>query len=124
LEAVNLRSRKKDWALDLSGGEAQRVCLARALALQPEVLLLDEPTANLDPANAAIVESAVREFAEKERGVVVFATHNMFEARRLAGRVLLLIGGEVIEECDAGKFFSNPDDERSAEFVRGGIVFG
>jgi len=124
LKAVNLYDHRRDRAINLSGGEAQRLCLAKALALQPEALLLDEPTANLDPMNTVIVENVVREFVTKEIGIVIFTTHNMFEARRLAGRIMLLIDGKVIEEDDADKFFSNPDDERAAEFVRGGIVIG
>jgi tungstate transport system ATP-binding protein len=122
LEAVNLLDFAEKHAYTLSGGEAQRLCLAMALALQPEVLLLDEPTANLDPANIIIVENIIREYAKK-RGVAIFTTHNMFEAKRLADKVALLINGSIIEEADVQDFFSNQKDDRTAKFVRGEIAF-
>ena len=124
LKKVNLFDYKSRHAYTLSGGEAQRLCLARALTLKPEVLLLDEPTANLDPANTIIIEKIVREYVKNEKGVVLLATHNMFEAKRLADRVALLINGAIIEENGAGEFFSNPKDARTASFTRGEIVFG
>ena len=122
LEAVNLLDFADKHAYTLSGGEAQRLCLAMALALQPEVLLLDEPTANLDPANIIVVENIIREYAKK-RGIVIFTTHNMHEAKRLAGKVALLIDGSIIEEAEVNDFFNNPKDNRAARFVRGEIVF-
>jgi len=122
LKSVNLLDFADKHAYTLSGGEAQRLSLAMALALKPEVLLLDEPTANLDPANIIIVENIIREYAKKQ-GVVVFTTHNMFEAKRLADRVALLMDGSIIEESDVEGFFNNPKDERAVRFVRGEIVF-
>lgn len=122
LKAVNLLDYKDKHAYTLSGGEAQRLCLAMALALEPEVLLLDEPTANLDPSNIVIVEKIIKDYAG-HGGTVIFTTHNMFEARRLADRVAMLIDGLIIEEADVEDFFNNPRDERAAKFVKGEIVF-
>ncbi len=122
LKMVNLFDYRSRHAHTLSGGEAQRLCLARTLALEPEVLLLDEPTANLDPANTIIIENIVREYAKKEQSAVIFTTHNMFEARRLADRVALLVNGAIIEEKSAEEFFNSPSDPRTASFIRGEIV--
>lgn len=124
LEAVNLYDYRDSQAHTLSGGEAQRLCLARALVLEPEILLLDEPTANLDPANTIVVENIVREYGRNGKGVVIFTTHNMFEAKRLADRILLLVDGRIVEEGDAAEFFASPHDDRAAKFVRGEIILG
>ncbi|MGQ9781459.1 MAG: ABC transporter ATP-binding protein [Nitrososphaeria archaeon] len=121
LNAVGLLEYVGKHAYTLSGGEAQRLCLAMALALEPEILLLDEPTANLDPANIFVVEKMVRDYAKKG-GTVIYTTHNMFEAKRLADRVALLMDGSIIEEADSEDFFNNPKDERAAKFVGGEIV--
>lgn len=109
-------------AQDLSGGEAQRTALARALAVEPEVLLLDEPTANLDPYNLSMVERAIQDLRREQRCTLVVVTHNVFQARRLADRVAMLHGGELIEASDAESFFERPRDPRSAAFVRGELV--
>jgi len=124
LKAVNLYDLRAARAHSLSGGEAQRLCLAGALIVEPEGLLLDEPMANLDPANAIIVEGIVRDYASEKRGIVVFTTHNMFEAKRLADRVLLLIDGRVVEEGDAVEVLDRPKEDMTARFLRGEIVFG
>jgi tungstate transport system ATP-binding protein len=109
-------------ASSLSGGEAQRVALARALAVDPEVLLLDEPTANLDPYNMGLVEGLIQELRDESRCTLVVVTHNVFQARRLADRVAMLHEGRLIEEGEAADFFEHPRDARAAAFVRGELV--
>jgi tungstate transport system ATP-binding protein len=109
-------------ASSLSGGEAQRVALARALALDPEVLLLDEPTANLDPYNLGLVEGLIQELRTERRCTLIIVTHNVFQARRLADRVAMLHEGRLIEAAGATEFFERPKDPRAAAFVRGELV--
>jgi tungstate transport system ATP-binding protein len=105
----------------LSGGEQQRLALARALARDPAVLLLDEPTASLDPAATKSVEDIVRAIAA--RGVkVVMATHDIGEARRLAGDVVFLHGGRVVETGDAHAFFSSPKTSEAKAFLAGDLL--
>src|SRR4051812_15304934 len=92
-------------ARTLSGGEAQRVALARALVLEPRVLLLDEPTANLDPHNVASIEAIVRGLPVQRGTTVVIVTHNTFQARRLADRAALLLEGRLAEIGKIGQMF-------------------
>jgi tungstate transport system ATP-binding protein len=106
----------------LSGGEAQRVALARALAVEPEVLLLDEPTANLDPYNLSVVEGMIQELRAERACTLIVVTHNVFQARRLADRVAMLHEGRLIEAAEASEFFDHPRDPRAAAFVRGELV--
>ncbi len=123
LDRVGLMPFAHQPAQKLSGGELQRAALARALVLDPEVLLLDEPTANLDPYNVGLIESIVRE-QNRERGTtVVLVTHNVFQARRLAIRVGLLLEGKVVEVAPVEQFFESPRDPRTAAFVRGKMVY-
>jgi tungstate transport system ATP-binding protein len=107
----------------LSGGEMQRVALARALVLEPRVLLLDEPTANLDPYNVRLIENLVREQHSRYGTTIVLVTHNVFQARRLAERVGLLLEGELVEVAPADTFFSAPHDPRTAAFLSGDLVY-
>jgi tungstate transport system ATP-binding protein len=122
LERLDLDSLSGAQASSLSGGESQRVALARALAVEPEVLLLDEPTANLDPFNLSLVEAMIQELRAERRCTLVIVTHNVFQARRLADRVAMLHGGSLIEEAEAARFFDRPVDPRAAAFVRGELV--
>jgi tungstate transport system ATP-binding protein len=123
LEQVGLGALARQRARTLSGGEAQRVALARAMVLQPDVLLLDEPTANLDPYNVGLIEDIVRSLNREQEITLVLVTHNVFQAKRLARRVALLLEGQVVEVADAQTFFQSPCDLRTAAFVRGEMVY-
>ena len=110
-------------ARTLSGGETHLVAMARALVVEPDVLLLDEPTAHLDPAHVALAEDAVRQEQRRRSMTVVWATHNLFQARRAADRVGLLLGGELVELQPAPIFFEGPSDSRTADFVQGRMIY-
>ncbi len=123
LEEVGLAHLAHQKARTLSGGEAQRVALARAIVLQPEVLLLDEPTANLDPYNVGLIEKIVLHLNQTHQTTLVLVTHNVFQAKRLAQRVIFLLDGKVIEVSPTDAFFNQPQDPRTAAFVRGDMVY-
>lgn len=123
LEQVGLAELVSQQARTLSGGEAQRVALARAIALRPEVLLLDEPTANLDPYNVGLIEKIAGDLNRQNGTTLVLVTHNVFQARRLAHRVAFLLDGKVIEVAYTDQFFNHPNDPRTAAFVRGDMVY-
>ena len=123
LERVGLLSLAHRRARKLSGGEAQRVALARALVIRPDVLLLDEPTANLDPYNVGLIENIVSQLNHDQGTTIVLVTHNVFQARRLAHRVGLMLEGRMIEVADTHTFFEAPSDPRTAAFVRGDMVY-
>jgi tungstate transport system ATP-binding protein len=123
LDQVGLGDLARQKARTLSGGEAQRVSLARAMVLEPDVLLLDEPTANLDPYNVGLIEEIVRSLNERRGTTLVLVTHNVFQARRLADRVGLLLEGRVVEIAETAEFFESPRDPRTAAFVRGEMVY-
>jgi tungstate transport system ATP-binding protein len=109
-------------ARTLSGGEIQRLAFGRALAFDPEVLLLDEPTANLDPRNVRIVEGLVRRC--QARGVtIVLATHQIFQARRLATRAALLLDGQIVESGPVPILLDAPRDERTRAFLTGDMIY-
>ncbi len=108
-------------ARKLSGGEQQRLALARALAREPQILLLDEPTASLDPAATKAIEDVIRVVAA--RGIkVVMSTHDLGEARRLAGEIVLMHRGRVIESGAADTFFADPRTEEARRFMRGELL--
>ncbi|MBK1669686.1 ABC transporter ATP-binding protein [Rhodovibrio sodomensis] len=105
----------------LSGGEQQRLALARAWATRPEVLFLDEPTANLDPAGAHVVERMVAEI--KDRGTkIVLTTHDLGQARRLGDEVVFLHRGRLVERSPAQSFFDQPQSEQARAFLSGDLV--
>lgn len=123
LEQVGLEALARQRARTLSGGEAQRVALARAMVLQPDALLLDEPTANLDPYNVGLIEEITCQL-NRERGTsIVLVTHNVFQAKRIAHRVAFLLEGRIVEVASAEAFFQSPRDPRTAAFVRGEMVY-
>jgi tungstate transport system ATP-binding protein len=122
LESVGLAHVAGASARTLSGGETQRVALGRALAFAPEVLLLDEPTANLDPGNVRLVEDLVRQ--QQAAGVtVVLATHQIFQARRLAHRAAFLLDGRIVESGPTPGLFEHPSDPRTRAFLSGEMVY-
>ena len=123
LAQVGLADLAKQRARTLSGGEAQRVALARAMVIEPDVLLLDEPTANLDPYNVGMIEATVQALNRERGTTVVLVTHNVFQAKRLAQRVGLLLDGKLVELADVGAFFESPQDPRTGAFVRGEMVY-
>jgi tungstate transport system ATP-binding protein len=123
LEQVGLQALARQRARTLSGGEAQRVALARAIVLQPDVLLLDEPTANLDPYNVGLIEEIVMDLNRERGTTLVLVTHNVFQAKRLAHRVALMLESQVIEVAGVEAFFESPQDPRTAAFVRGEMVY-
>jgi len=123
LEQVGLQSLARQRARTLSGGEAQRVALARAIVLQPDVLLLDEPTANLDPYNVGLIEEIVTKLNRERGTTLVLVTHNVFQARRLAQRVALMLEGQIVEVGSVEAFFESPQDPRTSAFVRGEMVY-
>jgi tungstate transport system ATP-binding protein len=123
LSQVGLLDASNQGALTLSGGEGQRVSLARAIALQPQVLLLDEPTANLDPHNISKIEDIIKNLNLDHHVTMVVVTHNIFQARRLAQRVAFLMEGKLVEVANNPDFFESPQDERTAAFVRGEMVY-
>ncbi|MCB0042521.1 MAG: ATP-binding cassette domain-containing protein, partial [Caldilinea sp.] len=118
-----LTSFARQQARTLSGGEAQRVALARALVLRPDVLLLDEPTANLDPYNVSLIEEIIQRANRERDATVVMVTHNLHQARRLGTRVGLLLDGAVVEVAPTDQFFDSPADPRTARFIHGEMVY-
>ncbi|HOG47350.1 MAG TPA: phosphate ABC transporter ATP-binding protein [Anaerolineae bacterium] len=123
LARIGLLHLKRAASHTLSGGELQRVALARALVVEPEVLLLDEPTANLDPAHVRAIEAMIMETNQAAGTTVVIVTHNVFQARRLAQRVGLLVGGRLVEVAPAQEFFESPQTEEACAFVRGDMIY-
>lgn len=112
-----LKDRLKKSALELSGGQQQRLCIARALAVQPEVLLMDEPTSALDPISTAKIEDLAVEL--KKNYTIIIVTHNMQQAVRIADETAFFLHGEVIEYASAEELFSMPKDKRTEDYITG-----
>jgi tungstate transport system ATP-binding protein len=122
LQAVRLSGFEKRRAKKLSGGEQQRISLARAFLLDSSVLLLDEPTANLDPNSATIIEKAIVSKKSSQR-IIIMATHNLNQARRIADEIVHLHDGEVVEVAKSEDFFENPKSEITRKFINGELDF-
>jgi tungstate transport system ATP-binding protein len=122
LQAVRLSGFEKRRAKKLSGGEQQRIALARAFLLDPSVLFLDEPTANLDPNSATIIEKAIIDKKNSQR-IIVMATHNLNQARRMADEIVHIHNGEIVEVAKTEDFFENPKNEITRKFINGELDF-
>jgi len=121
LKLAGLESQASTPARVLSGGEQQRLCLARALSLEPEVLFLDEPTASLDPASTLAIEALLID--AQRRGIkLIVVTHDVGQARRLAHDVIFMHHGKIIEQDAAKSFFARPQSEATRAFLAGGLV--
>ena len=112
-----VKDRLKTSALGLSGGQQQRLCIARALAVEPEVLLMDEPTSALDPISTAKIEDLATEL--KNKYTIVMVTHNMQQAARISDKTAFFLLGEVVEYADTEKLFSFPQDKRTEDYITG-----
>ena len=117
LEMVGLSGYAGRNARTLSGGEMQRVAIARAIVTEPEVILLDEPTANLDPVSASKTEDLIADIIRKETITVIMTTHDMLQGQRLADRINVMVNGEIVQTGDPRKIFNTPYDRTVAELV-------
>lgn len=112
-----LKDRLKKSALGLSGGQQQRLCIARALAVEPEVLLMDEPTSALDPISTGKIEELALEL--KDKYTIIIVTHNMQQATRISDKTAFFLLGEAVEFDDTEKLFSYPSDKRTEDYITG-----
>ena len=112
-----VKNRLNEPGIGLSGGQQQRLCIARTIAIEPEVILMDEPASALDPVSTLKIEALVEEL--KERYTIVIVTHNMQQAARIADTTAFMLEGELIEHGPTNKMFTTPDDERTERYVTG-----
>lgn len=112
-----VKDRLKKSAMGLSGGQQQRICIARALAVQPEVLLMDEPTSALDPISTAKIEELMEDL--KKKYTVIVVTHNMQQATRVSDQTAFFLVGEMVELGDTKQIFSYPQDKRTEDYITG-----
>jgi len=123
LELVGLAHKKESNALTLSSGETQRLGIARAIVMDPEVLFLDEPTASLDPHSTTIIEETISNIKNHHRVTIIMVTHNIFQAKRLADNVLFMYEGRIADHGPNKEFFESPKDERAYRFITGQMVY-
>ena len=123
LRLLSIEEFKDKPASVLSGGEVQRLAVARVLVYEPELLLLDEPTANADPHNVSMIEDVIKQVVKKRDVGVLMVTHNIFQAKRLAHMTGFIINGRLIEVAETQKLFSNPVAPRTEAFIRGEMIY-
>ncbi|MCW4032454.1 MAG: ATP-binding cassette domain-containing protein [Candidatus Bathyarchaeota archaeon] len=123
LSTVRLYSFHKRKSKKLSTGEQQRVALARAFVIEPKILLLDEPTSNLDPTNAVIIEDAIKKMREKNGCTIILATHNLHQAKRLSNNIVHIHFGKILETAKPKDFFENPGNKITKKFINGDLQF-
>ncbi len=112
-----VKDRLHDHAYGLSGGQQQRLCIARCLAIEPDVILMDEPTSALDPISTLKIEELIQEL--KKQYSIIIVTHNMQQAARISDKTAFFLNGEVIEYAETNKLFSNPADQRTEDYITG-----
>ena len=122
MEELGLLDLRNQKAWKLSGGETQKVALARALSFQPSLLLLDEPTANIDPATTAEIEEMLLKINREEGTTILFVTHNLAQARRVCNRLLFLDKGKLVESGDCQRILQNPAEEKTRRFIAGELL--
>ena len=122
MEELGLLDLRNQKAWKLSGGETQKVALARALSFEPSLLLLDEPTANIDPATTAEIEEMLLKINREEGTTILFVTHNLAQARRVCNRLLFLDKGKLVESGDCLSILQNPAEEKTRRFIAGELL--
>lgn len=122
MESLDIGSLKDQKAWTLSGGETQKVALARAIVINPSLLLLDEPTANIDPGSVLVMEENIKKFYEENNSTVIMITHNLQQSKRLCEDVVFMNKGEIIEDGSVDNIFNNPKNILTKKFIAGEII--
>lgn len=123
LELVGMSDFAHEAANILSGGEAQRVAIARAIVLKPSIILLDEPTANLDPNSVLVIEEIIKKINSEWGTTIVIITHNLFQAKRISNQCLLLNHGKIVEIGTTEDIFNNPINPWTQKFIAGELIY-
>ena len=123
LAKIGMEAQSWQRAKTLSGGEAQRVALARAIVMKPELLLLDEPTVNLDPGNVEVLEDMIRLLHHEYGTTILIVTHNLFQARRLCSEIIFMYQGRLIEKGEASRIFQEPSLDETRAFIEGKMIY-
>ena len=120
---TGLSDKLSQKAITLSGGEAQRTALARALIIEPKVLLLDEPTANLDPGNIAMIEKLVLDAQKRLNTTVIIVTHNLFQTQRISDNIIFMLDGSIIENNSKENIFNRPANAKTKAYISGEMIY-